>query len=107
MNIFAAKLRQEVVVSRKEERISIPSGLSFQDLMTRQGSITTPKTPFTLGFECAGEVEAVGENVTKFKFLLSRKIQDHPSKSRKKRSMGLAGSWNLELHISSRGFLGF
>lgn len=30
----------------------------------RQGAIDNqPKTPFILGFECAGEVEAIGENV--------------------------------------------
>jgi NADPH:quinone reductase-like Zn-dependent oxidoreductase len=46
----------------------INSGLSFQDLMTRLGAIDSPpKTPTTLGFECAGEIEAVGEDVTDFK----------------------------------------
>lgn len=30
----------------------------------RQGAIDNqPKTPFILGFECAGEIEAIGENV--------------------------------------------
>lgn len=44
------------------------SGLNFQDLMVRQGVIDSlPKTPFILGFECAGEVEQVGEGVEKFK----------------------------------------
>jgi NADPH:quinone reductase-like Zn-dependent oxidoreductase len=44
------------------------SGLNFQDLMVRQGAIDSPpKTPFILGFECAGEVEEVGEGVTDFK----------------------------------------
>uniref|UniRef100_A0A8D9ACM5 Synaptic vesicle membrane protein VAT-1 homolog-like n=1 Tax=Cacopsylla melanoneura TaxID=428564 RepID=A0A8D9ACM5_9HEMI len=43
-------------------------GLSFQDLMFRQGAIDSPpKCPVTLGFECAGEVEKVGEGVEKFK----------------------------------------
>lgn len=43
-------------------------GLNFQDLMVRQGAIDSlPKTPFILGFECAGEIEAVGEEVTDFK----------------------------------------
>lgn len=42
-------------------------GMSFPDLMVRQGVIDNPpKTPLILGFECAGEVEAVGENVTDF-----------------------------------------
>jgi NADPH:quinone reductase-like Zn-dependent oxidoreductase len=35
--------------------------------MARQGAIDNPpKTPFTMGFECAGEVEALGENVSQF-----------------------------------------
>lgn len=44
------------------------SGLNFQDLMVRLGAIDSPpKTPCILGFECAGEVEAVGEEVEDFK----------------------------------------
>ncbi|KAK7866727.1 hypothetical protein R5R35_003148 [Gryllus longicercus] len=43
-------------------------GLNFQDLMARQGAIDSPpKTPFILGFECAGEVAEVGEGVENFK----------------------------------------
>lgn len=43
-------------------------GLNFLDLMVRQGAIENlPKTPFIMGFECAGEVEAIGEGVTGFK----------------------------------------
>ncbi|KAG5678363.1 hypothetical protein PVAND_008045 [Polypedilum vanderplanki] len=39
-------------------------GLNFQDLVTRLGAIDSPpKTPTILGFECAGEIEAVGEEV--------------------------------------------
>jgi len=35
--------------------------------MVRQGAIDNPpKTPFTLGFECSGEVEVLGENVERF-----------------------------------------
>jgi NADPH:quinone reductase-like Zn-dependent oxidoreductase len=35
--------------------------------MVRQGVIDAPpKTPMTMGFECAGEVEALGENVSDF-----------------------------------------
>lgn len=35
--------------------------------MVRQGAIDNqPKTPFILGFECAGEVEVVGEGVEGF-----------------------------------------
>lgn len=43
------------------------SGLNFMDLVLRQGAMESPpKTPFTMGFECAGEVEALGENVDNF-----------------------------------------
>jgi NADPH:quinone reductase-like Zn-dependent oxidoreductase len=36
--------------------------------MVRQGAIDSPpKTPFILGFECAGEVAEIGEGVTDFK----------------------------------------
>ncbi|XP_064641707.1 synaptic vesicle membrane protein VAT-1 homolog-like isoform X2 [Lineus longissimus] len=42
-------------------------GLNFLDLMVRQGVIDNPpKTPMTMGFECAGEVEELGENVSDF-----------------------------------------
>lgn len=42
-------------------------GLNFQDLMVRQGAIDSPpKCPFILGFECAGEIEQVGEGVEDF-----------------------------------------
>ncbi|XP_013084821.1 synaptic vesicle membrane protein VAT-1 homolog-like isoform X2 [Biomphalaria glabrata] len=42
-------------------------GMSFTDLMVRQGVIDhPPKTPVIMGFECAGIVEAVGANVTDF-----------------------------------------
>ncbi|KAH9502623.1 Type I Polyketide synthase [Bulinus truncatus] len=42
-------------------------GMSFPDLMVRQGVIDhPPKTPIIMGFECAGVVEAVGANVTDF-----------------------------------------
>lgn len=43
-------------------------GLNFQDLMVRVGAIDSPpKTPVILGFECAGEVEAIAEGVEDFK----------------------------------------
>ncbi|XP_060564078.1 synaptic vesicle membrane protein VAT-1 homolog-like isoform X2 [Ruditapes philippinarum] len=42
-------------------------GLNFVDLMVRQGVLEhPPKTPLTIGFECAGDVEAVGENTEGF-----------------------------------------
>lgn len=44
------------------------SGVSFQDVMVRQGvTEAPPKTPFILGFECAGVVEAVADDVENFK----------------------------------------
>ncbi|XP_043286075.1 synaptic vesicle membrane protein VAT-1 homolog-like [Venturia canescens] len=43
-------------------------GLNFQDLMARQGVIDSPpKTPFIMGSECSGDIEAVGEGVENFK----------------------------------------
>ncbi|XP_061102262.1 synaptic vesicle membrane protein VAT-1 homolog-like [Conger conger] len=42
-------------------------GLNFLDLMVRQGNIDNPpKTPLVPGFECAGIVEAMGENTKGF-----------------------------------------
>lgn len=42
-------------------------GLNFQDLMVRQGAVDSPpKCPFILGFECAGEIEQIGEGVEGF-----------------------------------------
>lgn len=36
--------------------------------MVRQGILDNPpKTPITMGFECSGEVEAVGGDTTGFK----------------------------------------
>jgi len=61
--------KPEPTVAEGEVLIRVKAcGLNFQDLMVRQGVIDSlPKTPFILGFECAGEVEAVGEGVDKFK----------------------------------------
>ncbi|XP_045622038.1 synaptic vesicle membrane protein VAT-1 homolog-like [Procambarus clarkii] len=43
-------------------------GVSFQDVMVRQGfTEAPPKIPFILGFECAGVVEAVADDVNNFK----------------------------------------
>jgi D-arabinose 1-dehydrogenase-like Zn-dependent alcohol dehydrogenase len=45
--------------------------------MVRQGILDNPpKTPITMGFECAGEVEAVGGDTTGFKVFLST-FQSH------------------------------
>ena len=44
------------------------SGVSFQDVMVRQGvTEAPPKTPFILGFECAGVVAAVADDVDSVK----------------------------------------
>ncbi|XP_071959154.1 synaptic vesicle membrane protein VAT-1 homolog-like [Antedon mediterranea] len=54
-------LEGEVVVRVKA------CGLSFVDLMLRQGALENPpKTPLVMGFECAGVVEATGTGATKF-----------------------------------------
>ncbi|KAJ8682056.1 hypothetical protein QAD02_017848 [Eretmocerus hayati] len=43
-------------------------GLNFLDLIARQGSLDSPpKPPFIMGFECAGEIEQVGEGVKDLK----------------------------------------
>lgn len=54
-------------ISRCFYIFSCYSGLNFQDLMVRQGAIDSPpKCPIILGFECAGEIEQVGEGVEGF-----------------------------------------
>ncbi|KAH1007006.1 hypothetical protein HUJ04_004288 [Dendroctonus ponderosae] len=69
--LLECKIVQTLSVSnRKSENriIALRSpGLNFQDLMVRQGAIDSPpKCPFILGFECAGDVEQVGEGVEDF-----------------------------------------
>lgn len=60
---------------------SIYSGMSFQDLMVRQGVLEHgPKTPIVMGFECAGEVEALGENTSGFNVSVLFKIHVRLSK---------------------------
>ncbi|CAG2180132.1 unnamed protein product, partial [Oppiella nova] len=60
--------RPEPQLSEGEVLIRVKAcGLNFPDLMLRQGVIDNPpkaKVPFIMGFECAGEIEAVGEGVT-------------------------------------------
>ncbi|XP_060066216.1 synaptic vesicle membrane protein VAT-1 homolog-like [Ylistrum balloti] len=64
------KTVQKDVASVKEGEILIrvkACGLNFLDLMARQGVIDSPpKTPSTVGFECSGEVEAIGPNTSGF-----------------------------------------
>lgn len=53
----------------------LSSGLNFQDLMVRQGAIDSPpKCPFILGFECAGDIEQVGEGVEDFQVSIHEQI---------------------------------
>uniref|UniRef100_L7LZT0 Putative synaptic vesicle membrane protein vat-1 n=1 Tax=Rhipicephalus pulchellus TaxID=72859 RepID=L7LZT0_RHIPC len=61
--------KPEPAVAEGELLIRVKAcGLNFLDLMVRQGALDNlPKTPFIMGFECSGEVEAVGEGVTDFK----------------------------------------
>lgn len=40
------------------------AGINFADIMLRQGTyLFRPQLPFTIGFEAAGTIEAIGENV--------------------------------------------
>ncbi|CAG9863710.1 unnamed protein product [Phyllotreta striolata] len=57
--------KPEPAVNEGEVLIRVKAcGLNFQDLMVRQGAIDSPpKCPFILGFECAGEIEQIGEGV--------------------------------------------
>lgn len=60
--------KPEPTVNEGEVLIRVKAcGLNFQDLMVRQGAIDSPpKCPFILGFECAGEIEQIGEGVEGF-----------------------------------------
>ena len=52
--------------------------------MVRQGVIDSPpKTPFILGFECAGEVEEVGEGVEDFKVIAHPQVSTVSKKKSK------------------------
>ena len=44
------------------------AGINYADTMMRAGNyLTKPELPFTLGYEAAGTIEELGENVTNFK----------------------------------------
>ncbi|GJQ78290.1 hypothetical protein Trydic_g22131, partial [Trypoxylus dichotomus] len=60
--------KNEPTISEGEVLIRVKAcGLNFQDLMVRQGAVDSPpKCPFILGFECAGEIEQIGEDVEGF-----------------------------------------
>ncbi|VEN39293.1 unnamed protein product [Callosobruchus maculatus] len=60
--------KPEPTLSEGELLIRVKAcGLNFQDLMLRQGAIDSPpKCPFIMGFECAGEIEQIGEGVEGF-----------------------------------------
>lgn len=45
----------------------VAAGVNFADTMMRSGNyLTKPPLPFTLGYEAAGTIESLGENVTNF-----------------------------------------
>lgn len=57
-------LRFKILLSDLTIKSLFFSGLGFQDIMARQGLVDQSlKPPFILGFECAGEVEALGDGV--------------------------------------------
>ncbi|XP_023223330.1 synaptic vesicle membrane protein VAT-1 homolog-like isoform X3 [Centruroides sculpturatus] len=60
--------KPEPTAKEGEVLIRVKSGgLNFLDVMVRQGVLDNPvKTPFIMGFECAGVIESLGENVTDF-----------------------------------------
>ncbi|XP_068203950.1 synaptic vesicle membrane protein VAT-1 homolog-like [Palaemon carinicauda] len=61
--------RPEPVLADGEVLVRVQlCGVSFQDVMVRQGvTESPPKTPFILGFECAGIIEALADDVENFK----------------------------------------
>ncbi|KAK3086420.1 hypothetical protein FSP39_018235 [Pinctada imbricata] len=65
------RTQQKNQVTAKEGEVLVrvkACGLNFVDLMVRQGIIDhPPKTPVVMGYECSGEVEALGENTSGFK----------------------------------------
>lgn len=65
------ELKNENVPSVKQNEVLVSiraAGINRADLLQRQGLYPPPSNaPDTMGLECAGIVEAVGENVTNFK----------------------------------------
>lgn len=57
--------KPEPTVAEGEALIRVKAcGLNFLDLMVRQGVVDNlQKTPFIMGFECSGEIEAIGDGV--------------------------------------------
>ncbi|CAG5118696.1 unnamed protein product, partial [Candidula unifasciata] len=68
VKMMKVQQRPEPTAGDEEVLIRVKAcGMSFPDLMVRQGVIDhPPKTPVILGFECTGVVEVVGANVTGF-----------------------------------------
>jgi len=66
----SVKILQKPQPSPQEGEVLIrvkSCGLNFLDLMARQGAIDNlPKAPFIMGFECAGDIEALGEGAEGF-----------------------------------------
>lgn len=60
--------KPEPTVAEGEVLIRVKAcGLNFLDVMLRQGAVDNPpKLPVIMGYECAGEVENIGEGVTDF-----------------------------------------
>ncbi|CAK9297565.1 unnamed protein product [Gordionus sp. m RMFG-2023] len=56
------------LVGKYEVQIKVKAcGVSFQDLVIQQGATEgLPKTPFTPGFECSGDIVAMGDQVSGF-----------------------------------------
>ncbi|XP_038070061.1 synaptic vesicle membrane protein VAT-1 homolog-like isoform X2 [Patiria miniata] len=65
------KVMKKTVPTPKDGEVLVrvkACGLNFLDLMTRQGSVDDcPRTPFILGTECSGYIEALGTGVEDLK----------------------------------------
>jgi NADPH:quinone reductase-like Zn-dependent oxidoreductase len=67
--VLKVREQPEPVVHRGQIRVAVrASGVNFADIMARQGLYPdAPKPPAILGYEIAGTVESVGEDVTSWK----------------------------------------